>query len=106
MSPELPIPPAVAQDPLAREIVRLWDMGSGAHEFVLNPGLFGDTTHWGVMLVDLARHVANAYVEMGQMDEAAALARIKQSFEQEWRSPTAGRDPVGRNYPGGKSREN
>jgi Domain of unknown function (DUF5076) len=103
MSDELPIPPAVAEDPQAREILRLWDMGSSRQQFVLNPGLWGDPTNWGVMLVDLARHVAHAYAELGHMEEAAALGRIKQCFDLEWRSPTDQGSPDGSYYPGGRT---
>ncbi|HXQ13742.1 MAG TPA: DUF5076 domain-containing protein [Caulobacteraceae bacterium] len=102
MSDELPIPPAVVDDPQAREIVRLWDMGNNRQQFVLNPGLWGDPSFWGFMLVDLARHVAHAYSEMGHVDEASALRQIKQAFDLEWRSPTDGGGPVGRYFPGGK----
>jgi hypothetical protein len=102
MSDELPIPSAVADDPLAREILRLWDMGDDRREFVLNPGLWGDPTNWGVMLVDLARHLARGYDQMGLMDEASALRRIKQLFDLEMNSSTNTGGIIGRLLPRGR----
>jgi hypothetical protein len=39
------------------------------------------------MLVDVARHAANAYEREGR-DRKEVLARIRQFFEAEWASPT------------------
>ena len=40
------------------------------------------------MLVDIARHVAKAYENTGDLSEEAALKRIKELFDAEWASPT------------------
>jgi len=39
------------------------------------------------MLVDLAKHVANAYQSRG-MDIAVALQRVREGFDAEWDSAT------------------
>ena len=41
-----------------------------------------------LMLVDIARHVAKAYENTGDLSEEAALKRIKELFDAEWASPT------------------
>ena len=41
------------------------------------------------MLVDIARHAAQAYARAGE-DRARVLARIKELFDAEWSSPTTG----------------
>jgi hypothetical protein len=40
------------------------------------------------MLADLARHVANAYEELGGREKAETLVRIRTAFEAEWDNPT------------------
>jgi hypothetical protein len=47
-----------------------------------------DPAAWGIMLVDLAKHIASAYEQSGGLNQAAALSRIKQGFDTEWESPT------------------
>jgi len=55
--------------------------------FTLNPNLWSDTGAWGLMLVDLAKHVANAYVAQG-FDANEALTRIRAAMDAEWAHPT------------------
>ena len=40
-----------------------------------DPGPWQDPANWGMMLVDLAQHIANAYDQTKQMDRVTALAR-------------------------------
>ena len=40
------------------------------------------------MLVDFARHIANAYEQDGRGDYFEVLARIREMFDAEWDSPT------------------
>ena len=83
----LDLPPAVKTDPRSIEIARVWAAHGGQH-VTLNPHLWDDPGAWGVMLVDLARHVANAYEQLDGRERAETLARIKAAFEAEWDSPT------------------
>lgn len=87
MKNQLPIPAATGADPHAREVVRVWIAAGGQH-VSLNPHVWDDPAAWGLLLVDLARHVANAYNQSGLMDSAAVLDRIRQGFDAEWASPT------------------
>lgn len=84
---QLPIPDPATQDPRAREILRVW-AAFGKQYVTPDPSLWDDPGAWGLMLVDLARHVANAYEQSGRMDSATALGRLKQGFDAEWDSPT------------------
>ena len=78
---ELPIPPD-AQDVGGHEVLRA---------FVVNGGLsvslqraFDKPHTWGVLLVDLARHVARIYAEEAEMTEEHALEEIRRMFDAEW----------------------
>jgi Domain of unknown function (DUF5076) len=83
----LEIPATVAGDPKATEIARIWAAHGQQHVY-LRSGLWADAGNWGIMLVDLARHVANAYEQDGRGDYFEVLSRIRQVFEAEWDSPT------------------
>ena len=84
---ELQVPPQAASDREAFEILRIWISGGQQH-VTLNPGAWDDPAVWGMMLVDLARHIANAYQQTDRMQSAATLERIKLGFDAEWSSPT------------------
>ena len=80
---ELLVPPAVRKDPKAVELARVWAAG-GAQHVSLATGVWEDPAAWGLMLVDLARHVARAYHQTQGLDPEDALRRIKQGFDAEW----------------------
>ena len=83
---ELDPPPQVQGDPDAREVMRVW-ASPGQPQTVTLLTTWNDPGAWGLMLVDIARHAANAYANEG-MPRAEALARIKALFDAEWASPT------------------
>ncbi|MEM6750618.1 MAG: DUF5076 domain-containing protein [Planctomycetota bacterium] len=84
---ELPIPPAATEDLKARELLRVWAANKKQH-VSLATGLWEDPASWGIMLVDLARHVANAYRINDDKDPLLTLRRIREGFEAEWNHPT------------------
>lgn len=84
---ELPVPPAAQGDPSARELVRVW-AASGAQHVSLASGLWPDPAAWGLVLVDLARHLAKAYEQADGQDPAVVLGRIRDAFDAEWHAPT------------------
>jgi hypothetical protein len=84
---ELPIPHPAPGDANARELVRVWDSG-GTQPVSLSPLLWEDPGIWGIVLADLAQLIAEAYGKSGQMNSAAALARIKGGFDAEWEFAT------------------
>lgn len=84
---ELPIPEIVATDDNALELVRVW-AAAGSQHVSLATGAWDDPAAWGIMLVDLARHIAAAYEATTDMTRDAALARIRSGFDAEWASAT------------------
>lgn len=89
---ELPIPPAAKSARQAIELARVW-AADGAQYVCLETGVWADPAAWGLMLVDLARHVACVYEQAGTFSREDALARIRGAFDAEWAHPTD--DPVG-----------
>jgi hypothetical protein len=59
-STELPVPSAVDADPECIELLRVWAAGGKQH-VSLATEVWEDPAAWGIMLVDLARHIASAY---------------------------------------------
>jgi len=84
---ELSVPPAARADSAARELARVWAAGGEQH-VSLEIGLWPDPGAWGLLLVDLARHVANAYEQTQGHDASDVLARIREAFDAEWQTPT------------------
>lgn len=83
---ELPIPAGVLDDPHAAEVLRAWIAHQGLH-VALIPAL-EKPEHWGMMLVDIARHAARMFANEGMCGEAEALARMRAFLDAEWESPT------------------
>ena len=87
MPRELPVPPVAASDPKSVEIARVWATEGGQH-VSLAAELWKDPAAWGLMLVDLARHVANGYEQAQGRNREEVLGRIREGFDAEWESPT------------------
>jgi|SRR5579862_7966932 len=83
---ELPAPPGAIATPDAVEILRVWAAPGKPVHLALQT-TWQDPAAWGLMLVDLARHVAQAYERDGRNREEV-LARIRSAFDAEWSSPT------------------
>ena len=84
---ELFIPDEARKDPDSLEVLRVWIANRQQH-VTLNIGVWRDPAIWGIFLVDLARHLANAYQQESGMDFNKTLARIKDGFYAEMNSPT------------------
>jgi hypothetical protein len=82
---ELGIPPAVHSDPNALELARIWAAHHGQH-VSLNLNSTTDPAEWGLLLVDLARHIANHYHQEHGYPVDKVLQRIRDGFEMEWTS--------------------
>ena len=82
----LSVPPASSGDPNAFEIARIW-VAHGAQHVTLKHDVWPDPAAWGILLADLARHVANAYGQSGR-DPGDVCRRIREGFEAEMESPT------------------
>jgi Domain of unknown function (DUF5076) len=83
----LPVPHTTEGDPNALEIARIWT-AHGRQHVLIRTGIWDDPAAWGIMLVDFARHVANAYEADGRADYFEVLAKIREMFDAEWDSPT------------------
>ena len=82
----LDVPPATSMDPQATEIARVWAGPSGQY-VSLRADTWDDPAAWGILLVDLAKHLGNAYRASGR-SEADTLSRIRAGFDAEWSSAT------------------
>lgn len=85
---ELQIPPTVYDDENSGEMLRAWVAHNGLHVSLAPLALGDDPSVWGVLLVDVARHVARAFEQEKQMSPDDALALIKKMFDAEWNTPT------------------
>lgn len=84
---ELQIPPAASKDKQAIELLRVWAAGGQQH-VAIRTEIWEDPAAWGLMLVDLARHVANAYEQSTGAGFEETLRRIREGFDVEWEDPT------------------
>lgn len=90
----IPLAPPNFDGEEGKEILRVWlDRGPQARtqKFVLLPRISNDPAVWGGILVDIARHVANAYATSNPQKEkiySIVLNRIKEGFDAEWEFPT------------------
>ena len=84
---ELPIPPPIASDKNARELLRVW-AAHGRQHISIATEVWDDPAAWGIMLVDLAKHIARSYQERENVDAAQTLKRIKEGFDAEWATCT------------------
>ena len=65
-------------------MVRVWAAGGKQHVSI-STGIWEDPANWGILLVDLAKHIAKSYADESYND---VLVRIKEGFDAEWGSPT------------------
>lgn len=80
---ELPIPGPAVDDEAAQEVLRMWAAG-GQPCISIDTECCEDSGGWGIVLVDIARHVAVAYELSGKMTGPAVLDRIKRTFDANW----------------------
>jgi hypothetical protein len=89
---ELLIPDAARNDPNGFELLRVWIANKG-QQVALRSGVWKDPAAWGIMLADLAKHVANTYEQDEGRDRVATLKHIKSALDAEFAAPTD--DPSG-----------
>ena len=83
---ELPVPDEVTNATRSIEMARIW-VADGRQVVTLNSNIWSDPGNWGIMLVDLARHVSKQYSQAGHTEEDV-LSRIRAVFDVEWNHPT------------------
>jgi hypothetical protein len=81
---ELPIPQGVLQHEQGLELLRVWAAGGRQH-VAISVNVWDDPAAWGLMLVDLAKHIAKSHTDL---DYEEALSLIKKAFDAEWQCPT------------------
>jgi hypothetical protein len=84
---DLPAPAEVEGDPNATEVLRAW-VANGGLVCALRPETWKDASSWGIVLADVARHVANAVKDVNGDDPAITVARIRAMFNRELSDPT------------------
>jgi hypothetical protein len=84
---ELNIPPQALSDSKAVEIARIWAAG-GNQVVAFRAEIWTDPGTWGIMLVDFAKHIADAHEQMGKGTRNEVLNTIRRAFDAEWRTPT------------------
>jgi Domain of unknown function (DUF5076) len=87
---ELSIPPNARSDANAKELIRAWAAHAGLH-CSLSVDNCGENERlgWGILLTDVARHVANALHEQKGWDKDETIREIRRVFNAELDSPTA-----------------
>ena len=84
----LAIPPAAQRDKASFEVLRVWIAKQGQHVSIQS-GAWDDPFAWGIVLADLARHIALAHtIQNASTDEDAFLARLLEGFQAEIDNPT------------------
>ncbi len=87
MKNELLVPPGAEEDPNAIEVARIWVAKGGQH-VSLNPLVWKDPQAWGIVLADLAGHVANAYEQALGLDRDRTMRKITDLLLAELTNPT------------------
>jgi len=90
---ELLAPDAALANASSVEVARVWVVDGTPH-VTLRVAVWDDPAAWGMLLVDLARHIARGYAQSTNRDESGTLKRLREGFDAEWASPTD--TPTGR----------
>jgi len=83
----LMIPVAASKDENSFELIRIW-VADGAQHVVLRSDVWDDPALWGMMLADLAGHIANTFESGDPLKRIEVLQRIRAGFASEMDSPT------------------
>jgi hypothetical protein len=84
----LELPAAAQRDKASFEVLRVWIAEQGQHVSIRS-GAWEDPFAWGIVLADLARHIANAHqIQNEKLDKDAFLDRLLEGFEAEIDNPT------------------
>lgn len=90
MSPDksLAIPPAAQRDKASFEVLRVWIAEQSQHVSIRS-GAWEDPFAWGIVLADLARHIALAHeLQDNKNNKEKFLDRLLEGFSAEIESPT------------------
>ena len=79
-------PPPEALTSGGTEVLRAIIVDGGLHVSLRRA--FDDPEAWGMLIADVARHIARIYASETNMPEAETLARIRAIYEAEMDAPT------------------
>ena len=84
----LTIPQEAQRDKASFEVLRVW-IANQAQHVSIRSGAWEDPFAWGIVLADLARHIAQAHqLQNENSDPEAFLNRLLEGFEAEIENPT------------------
>lgn len=84
---QLIIPPGAAARKDSCEILRAWRVGDGLH-CSLAADAWDDPSAWGLVLADIAHHVANALQQTAGVEPEDTIDAIRHMFNAELTNPT------------------
>jgi hypothetical protein len=84
----LELPAAAQRDKASFEVLRVWIAEQGQHVSIRS-GAWEDPFAWGIVLADLARHIALSHeIQDSKVDKEAFLERLLEGFHAEIDNPT------------------
>ena len=84
----LELPAAAQRDKASFEVLRVWIAEQGQHVSIRS-GAWEDPFAWGIVLADLARHIALSHeMQDAKVDKEAFLERLLEGFHAEIDNPT------------------
>jgi hypothetical protein len=82
----LPIPVQIENAQRSMELMRVW-IADRRQIVEITPSLWDDPRTWGLLLVDIAKHIALAYAQNGH-DPEVVRQSVYNAFQMEWNRPT------------------
>jgi hypothetical protein len=84
----LDVPAAASRDKASFEVLRVWIAEQGQHVSIRS-GAWEDPFAWGIVLADLARHIALAQqIQHPETDVDVFVERLLEGFHAEIENPT------------------
>ena len=83
----LGIPPIAEASEDSVELLRLWAVRGAGQQIILRHSAWKDPAAWGLVLLDIARHVARAHAQEGKNEEEV-FQLILAGFRAELESST------------------
>jgi hypothetical protein len=83
----LKVPEFLASDARAEEVLSIWK-SDGPQTVLVECDAWDDPAAWGLLLVDVARHVSKSFEQNKNIRKEDAFKRIMEGFNAELASPT------------------
>lgn len=79
----LPVPPATDSGESSIELIRSWMIDGGLYHSLQTDAFSGEPENWGIVLADVAQHLAYVISEENDLDQTKVLAQIIRAFNDE-----------------------